>query len=67
MALGLFIHSFKSHYFISLVGEHMFMWRTEQLRELVVSFHHLGPGDQSQVIRVGSMSLYLLGHFVAPI
>lgn len=28
--------------------------RTENLRESVLSFHHVGPGDRAQIIRVSN-------------
>lgn len=44
------------------------MWRADNsLWELVLLFQHVGPGDQTQVIRVGIMSLYLQSHLAASI
>jgi hypothetical protein len=33
---------------------------------LVLSFHHVGPGNQNQVIRRGGKCLYLLSHGSGP-
>lgn len=34
--------------------------------ELGLSFYHVGPNDQSQVVRLGSKCFYPLSHFTAP-
>lgn len=42
------------------------MWRAEDnLWELLLLFQHVGSGDQTQVVRVGIMSLYLLSLYLA--
>lgn len=34
--------------------------------DLVLSFQHVGPGDETQVIRLGSKYLYLLSYRFGP-
>lgn len=44
------------------VGITVHMWRSENnLRELVLSYD-MGPGDKTQVIKLGNRCLYLLHH-----
>lgn len=38
----------------------VYVWKSEN--KLILSFHRLGPRDQTQVIRLGSKYLYPLGH-----
>lgn len=43
------------------------LWRTEDnLRELVLSFHHADPGNWTQVFRLDSKGLCPLGHLISP-
>ena len=43
------------------------VWRSENnLRELVLSFHHVGLGDWTQDIRLGSKSHCLMSHLTGP-
>jgi hypothetical protein len=42
-------------------------WSEDNLLELVFFFTHVGPGDGSQVIRLCSRHLELLGHLVRPL
>ena len=37
------------------------------LRKSIFSFHHMGPGDQTQVWQAGRRRLYLMSHFTGPI
>ena len=49
---------------------HMYKWRSEdnmQELESVVFFYHVGPGDETQVIRFGMEHLYPLSRFAGPI
>ena len=42
------------------------VWRSEDNhQELVLSFHHLGSGDQTRVDRLGGRDFYPLSHFSA--
>lgn len=42
------------------------MWKSEDnLGELVLSFYHVGPEDQTQAIKAGIMSLCQLSHLAA--
>lgn len=36
------------------------------MKELILSFYHVGSWDQTQVIRFDSKQLYLLSHLVSP-
>lgn len=48
----------------------MYKWRSEdnmQELESVVFFYHVGPGDETQVIRFGMEHLYPLSRFAGPI
>lgn len=38
----------------------------DNLEELVLSFHYMGSGDQTQVIRLGGKPLYPLSRFAGP-
>ena len=39
------------------------VWRSEDnLQEWVLSFHHVDPREQTQVVRLGSKCLYLLSY-----
>ena len=38
----------------------------DNLQGWVLSFHHVGPRDRSQVGRVGSRLLYLLSYLTSP-
>lgn len=40
------------------------MYRSDNLRELVFPFHHVGPGEPTQAIRLGGSCLLLLSHHV---
>lgn len=43
------------------------VWRSEDnFRYSALSYHHLGSGEQSQIFRLGSQHLYLLGHLTSP-
>lgn len=43
------------------------VWRLEDnSQELVLSFHCMGSGDRTQVIRLGSKRLYPLSQFTGP-
>lgn len=43
------------------------MWRLENiLQESILPFHHVGPGDWTQVVRLGSKCLYLPSHLPSP-
>lgn len=45
----------------------MFAWRSEgNLRKSVLSFRHVGLGNQTQVARYGSKRLYLMSLFTGP-
>lgn len=48
-----------------LEGQHVEVRR--QLQESVFSFHHGGPRDQIQVLRLKGRYLYLLSHLTSPI
>lgn len=37
------------------------------LWKLILTFHHVDPGDQTQVVRLSSKCLYLLSHLTGPI
>lgn len=39
----------------------------DSLKELVFSFHHVGPRDRTQVIGLACKQLYLLDHFGIPV
>lgn len=39
----------------------------DNLRELILSFHHVGPGSYTQVIRYGGKHPILLTHLTVPI
>lgn len=44
------------------------MWRSENiLCESILSFYHMGPGTQTQAVRLGSTCLYLLSHLASPV
>lgn len=36
------------------------------MRELVLSFHHVGPEDQAQVINLGVNDRYPMSHLTSP-
>jgi hypothetical protein len=38
----------------------------DRLRETILSFHHIGPQDQTQVTKPSGKSLYLLSHRACP-
>jgi hypothetical protein len=39
------------------------IWQSENnFVKLVLSFHHIGPGDQSQIIRLGGKHFYPLSY-----
>jgi hypothetical protein len=40
------------------------MWKSEE--KSFISFHHLGPRNWVQVVRLGSKGLEVLGLFIAP-
>lgn len=43
-------NSFKLHFYLFCVH----VWRSEDiLQELILCFHHVGPGSQTQVVRLG--------------
>ena len=47
-------------------GDHSVCMKVKgQLSELVLSFHHVGPGDDAQALTVGSKHCYLLSHFTS--
>lgn len=42
-------------------------WRSnDDFQEWVLFFYHMGSGDQSQAMRLGSNHLYLLTHPTSP-
>ena len=43
------------------------IWRSkDNQQESVLSFHHVGPGDQTQGIRLGGACLYPLSQLTGP-
>ena len=43
------------------------MWSSEDsFWELVLTFHHVGLGDQTQAVRLGGKCLYPLTHLEGP-
>lgn len=45
----------------------VYVWRSEDnVEELVLSFHYMGSGDQTQDIRLGSKPLYPLSRLAGP-
>lgn len=38
------------------------MWKSKQLEEVDLSFHHVDPQNQTEVIKFGSKHLHLLRH-----
>lgn len=38
----------------------------DNLEESLLSFHHVSPGDRTQVVRLSSKSLYLLNCLTSP-
>lgn len=41
--------------------------REQQHGEIVLSFHYVGPGDQSQFLKVGCKHLFSLSHLDGPL
>lgn len=35
--------------------------------EKALSFHHMGPGNQTQIARIGGKALYLMSHLATTI
>lgn len=53
-----FIHLFI--YLVFVCGSHELTWRLENnSRESVLSFHFIGPGNRTYVVKLGSRCLYL--------
>jgi hypothetical protein len=45
----------------------LYMWRSEgNIQKLVLSFHHVGSGDQIQFIRIGGKHCYSQCHLASP-
>jgi hypothetical protein len=43
------------------------MWRSENsIQESVLSFYHLSPRNQTQVLKLGGCCLYLQSHLTGP-
>lgn len=46
---------------------HLCIWRSEViLWELVLVFHHVSPGNHTQVVRLGCKCPYLFTHLTGP-
>lgn len=68
MRTGTHVSFFKLHLFfvcVSIRGcacthTHSIRRPKDNLEELVISFYHVGPGNQMQIIRPGGKYLYLL-------
>lgn len=44
------------------------VWRSEdKFQESVLSFNCVGPGDQTQVVKLGDKCLYLQSYFTSPL
>lgn len=43
------------------------MWKSkDNLGKLIFSFYYVCPGDQTQVVELGSKFLYMLSHLIGP-
>lgn len=43
------------------------VWRSrDNTQEMALSFHCLGPRDQTHIVRLGSKHLYPCSHFTSP-
>lgn len=45
----------------------VYLQRSEDRWELVLSFHHMVPGDWTEFFSLGSKCLYLLGHLASQV
>lgn len=44
----------------------MYIWSDVNLWQLVPFFHHVGPGDHTQILRLGGRCPALLNHLASP-